>query len=247
MRAITKVTGLVAVLMLLGTGCLSAAVLSFTDVNIAGTSNLFSASGGALAGGTAAVQISFGAEAGQLLQFSSVTGSVGYCNMVGCTTNGADGGPVPAEWTGTNISATNDGLSGITFIGQQMFLIGVFLDPSFNNTGDPANLPAYNASSVLGSSFSPGIGQVFFIGDGQGTSGTQTFFVPSTATSLFLGFADGTPMFGSLANAAAPAAYNDNQGNLVANFTIATVPEPGTLMLLGIGLSGLAFLRRKRS
>ena len=88
---------------------------------------------------------------------------------------------------------------------------------------------------------------MFFIGDGQGTSGTQSFFVPTTATQLFLGFADGSPLFGSAATAAAPGGYSDNIGQLTATFDITPVPEPSTVLLIGLGLSGLGLLRKRLS
>src|SRR5438132_8734614 len=112
MQKTMKVVGLVGVLALLLSGCLSAGTLTFSDVGIPGGTNLFSAGGGPLAGGTAAVQASFAAAGNQVLQFSSVTGASGFCNALGCGQSGPDGGPVPTGWSGTNILAVNSGLSG---------------------------------------------------------------------------------------------------------------------------------------
>lgn len=124
------------------------------------------------------------------LEVTSVIGAVSCGGPCGLG-NGADGGSY-AEFTaagGTDITSPGNGLSGLQFFGRQMFLVGVFLDSS---SGEPAGSgPArlsYTDSSADGAAFSPLPGQVFFIGDGQGGSGTQAFFVPSGADSLYLGF-----------------------------------------------------------
>jgi hypothetical protein len=74
---------------------------------------------------------------------------------------------------------------------------------------------------------------------------TQIWNVPSTATALYLGFADGnntgsfSGMFG---------AYDDNSGGFTVNINtsgLIATPEPGTLTLLGLGILGLGFLRKR--
>jgi hypothetical protein len=59
----------------------------------------------------------------------------------------------------------------------------------------------------------PKIGQVFFIGDGltgTGTGSIQTFFVPSTATHLYLGYIDD----GDPPNNLGPCCFTDNLGSM---------------------------------
>jgi len=203
--------------------------------------------------GTVPTNILFAAGGGTLT-FSSVTGTVGcgpFCatEPTGPTSNGPDGtsygGMLPGA---TAITAPGNGISGISFVGREMFLVGVFLDSTVPiNANTPATL-AYNTlfadSSTL---FSPVIGQVFDIGNGLTGGPTdvpgiaQTYSIPVTATRLFFGFADANGFVG------APGMYNDDTGSVSGNvnLALASVPEPGAMLLMGFGLAGLALLRRK--
>ena len=87
-------------------------------------------------------------------------------------------------------SAGMAGYPGFSSIGRQFFLVGVFLGPGAATGPAPAAL-AYSGTSSNASVFNPLLAQVFFIGDGQGSAGQQTFNIPTGATRLFWGFGDG--------------------------------------------------------
>jgi hypothetical protein len=226
-------------------GSLSAGVIT-----INGTSNIWGA-GHATApganGGTVPPVITFAAGSVGYVVINSVTGTVD------CDGTGTDCTPAPAEGnpngsgplTGSNFSATG-GLSGIKYIGRTMFLIGVFLDGTDPTGGiAPATLD-YSITSPSALIVSPLMKQLFFVGDGLGTgSATQHFMVPTGATQLFLGFADGSPLFGGATTPTTPNSYNDNTGSLTVDFTL--VPEPGSALLAGLGITVLALLRRRRA
>ena len=161
---------------------------------------------------------------GTVLTFT-VTGSVN--NGVGPPTDPPDGGALIG-------APANDGIAGIN--APLNSLVGVFLDNSQpDSTAAPATLDF--SPGGLGTSFStlsPGLKQVFFIGDGltgNGTGAQQRFVVPAGATRFFLGTDDG---FG----------WYNNTGafNVTAVLApVASVPTIGTSGLIAFGtlLAGL--------
>ena len=105
------------------------------------------------------------------------------------------------------------GISGVEDTAATMFLVGVFLGPSGQPAAPPPTLNVTNANNIA--SFSPVIGQQFFIGDGRtSTQALQTFLVPTGATALFLGFAED---FGFSNPDELPGYYSDNGGTLTVN------------------------------
>jgi hypothetical protein len=122
-----------------------------------------------------------------------------------------------------------------------MFLAGVFLDATVPAGAAPARLDFSSAALGTGfTSLSPILNQTFFIGDGLTATGSgvpQEFFVPDSATRLFLGFIDGADFQGD------PTFYSNNDGSFVATFS--AVPEPATLVL-GIASLPLALLAGRR-
>lgn len=118
-------------------------------------------------------------------------------------------------------------------------LLGVFLGPGSPNTSTaPDTLdfrPSGNVAGGFGySTLSPGLQQVFYIGDGLDAMGHQKQIIaPEGATRLFLGTADGYEWVGN----------RDGY-----NVRVSDAPEPGTLTLVGIGAGLCACaLRRRRS
>jgi uncharacterized protein (TIGR03437 family) len=98
-------------------------------------------------------------------------------------------------------------------------LVGVFTD-GLPSGSAPAS---YDYSGGVGqSTFAPLLNQVFFIGDGltgTGSGSLQTFYVPATATQLWLGFADMHLSGGP------PFAYGDNSGALTVSGTLSPAAE----------------------
>ncbi len=148
--------------------------------------------------GIAPAIYSFRARAGQILTFSSVSGS--WTCQNGYPEFSADG-----ETSGYCVNA--GGPADVSpvgpFSGYQLTdftgaLAGVFLEDRLP-TSAPPSLRFYVSDNSQGGiqtnflSLSPAIGQVFFIGDGltgTGIGRIQSFRVPPTATHLYLGYID---------------------------------------------------------
>ncbi|MCE2948319.1 MAG: VPLPA-CTERM sorting domain-containing protein [bacterium] len=230
----------------------SAAVLfplaaTAATVSVDGRSNLFAAGQGAVSapggggGGVLPPSVAFAAGAGKVLTFSSVVGLTDCCS--GVPDMDADGSTNLIA-AGTTVVGAANGISGIT-APRQMFLAGVFLDDSVPAGAAPASLDFTGNTGFA--SLSPLLNQMFFIGDGltgTGSGAVQSFLVPTGATRLFLGFADGFAFNG------AHGFYDDNAGTLRATFeisdgtTVVPVPAALPLMLAGLGVFGLVARRR---
>jgi hypothetical protein len=171
--------------------------------------------------------------------FDPGVGGVNFFNGFGPPYFGPEGAAPASSITSLG------GISG--YIGTQGALVGVFLDNSVPSSGPaPATLDFSSVASRNELSISPGLGQVFFIGDGQTSSAVlQQFIAPAGATRLFFGIPDG---FGFLG---APGAYDDNDGSYQITVGIneepsRTVPDGGSTAALAVlSLAGLGFARRR--
>jgi hypothetical protein len=186
--------------------CGSASADSSGTLIVSAKSNIFAAGRASAFNGALPPSIRFTPGAGQVLTFSSVTGTVTASPTSGA--NGPDGGAgLP-----TNINSYQ-GISGIVHTTSSLFLVGVFLDDS--TPADPAP-SRFTFTDDSFTSLSPALRQVFFIGDGHTPGGTlHQFNVPATATRLFLGFADAYAFQG------APGYYDDNGGSFTATCAIS--------------------------
>ena len=201
-----------------------------TGISVPGTGSIFLAgqpSGTTLGSDSvpaeSPVQVSLTLTPGQVLTFS-LSGATGGA---GCSSTGPDG-------CGGFTSSSALGIS--PYSGPAQALVGVFLDASTPSGTAPAQLADFNANQAF-TTLSPGLRQVFFIGDGltgQGTGATQTFVVPAGATRLFLGSSDN------------PGVSFNNSGAFTASVTqgpgnsVSVAPAPASLLLAFVGLSFLA-------
>lgn len=113
-----------------------------------------------------------------------------------------------------------------------MGLVGVFLSDDQPNLSPTPSALNYSLIGKEFTSFSAQLKQPFFIGDGQNSSGvTQMFYVPTSASRLYLGTADGYGWY-------------NNIGELTVN--VSAVPTPASVMTMLFGLGVLSLVRRGR-
>lgn len=168
--------------------------------------------------------------AGQVLRFVA-HGEVSYYGVAGAGDNpdGSDYYGVPFDY--------GDGITAPLGVNRVDALLGLFLGAA-SPTGGASPL-AIDFSGGLGfASLAPAVGQMFFIGNGltgdtsRGDVGgaVQQFIVPTGATRLYLGTADGV-------------GWANNNGSFTVEVT--AVPEPAGAALLAGGLAVLAWRARR--
>ena len=179
----------------------------------AAPSNIPAPSGGG--GGLPPASFSFSAPTPSVLRFSAVTGTIDV----------AFGGPASPDGHGPATGETGfvvSGWNGLSAFAAQRYacLVGVFLSEA--GPLDPAPATLDFASLTLDfRTLSPGLAQIFYVGDGRTTAGVvQDFLVPTGATRLFLGIPDHS-------GGTTPAGwYRDNKGSVTATFEVTPLSRP---------------------
>jgi hypothetical protein len=150
--------------------------------NLAGQPGGVSCCGGDSSPGQSPVLAASGFAAGSTFTFSA-TG----------VTDGAGTGPTGPDGAYTfNMTDYGLGVAPANGVGT-LGLVGVFLDDSTPSGGSEPG-PLNFSGGLKFASLSPGLNQIFWIGDGRTgtkTGAVQTFIAPTGATRLYLGTIDG--------------------------------------------------------
>lgn len=163
------------------------------------------------------------------------TGGISFFNGFGGTSYGPDGNDPTSSLNPIG------GISG--YLGTEGALVGVFLDDNIPNGAPPLTLDFQPFAARDFLNLAPGLGQVFFIGDGLNSAAQfQSFTAPAGATRLFLGIPDGFSFWGD------PGAYDDNDGGY--RIRLGVVPEGETwaaAAALAAALAGWSWRNRRRA
>ena len=177
-----------------------------------------------------------------------VVATNGAANSFNVYTNGATGGLAGTRWdgnfaSGTNILATGSTKITLTFTGA---ITGFGIDAQTSNAGAyGVTIQAYNSSGTLigtasnsgtstGRSTNGKFNEAAFAGLTSTAGNISYVVITATGANTSAGFAIDTSLIYHFAN-------SQISGNSQAT------PEPGTLGLLGAGLVGLGWVRRRRS
>jgi hypothetical protein len=143
-----------------------------------------------------------------------------------------------AEWTQEGGDANGAGLD-FNIVVSNSAVAGI---TSADTIGNPFQLPALNLT------FGAGVPDEMLIGGadifGPGQSGT-VFLGTVTLTGNSAGSTD--ILSGAQTQWVDPGFVvgQDNTATILATVTVGTVPEPTALVLMGLGVAGVAFLRRR--
>ncbi len=199
-----------------------------TSVSVGGKCNVYGAGhatapgpGGSVTGGYGGgilpFEIALPSGTGRSCTFD-LSGTIDYGGC--CPPSGPDG----AAFTNILEAPAYGGIAGCDLSTRARYLTGVFLDD--NEPVDPAP-DRIIFSGIDFAELSPGLRQVFFLGDGwtgEGDGNLQVFHIPDGATRLFLGYQDRCSTTPNV-----PGCYDDNGGLVTGtvSFSLPTSATPG--------------------
>jgi len=175
---------------------------------------------------------------GDSLTFTGFSGLVQHSGGPPWTSSAPGGdGPDGSNFT-SHTNGVQDGFSNPNIPFDAM--VGVFIDGTSPNTSmTPASVDFSVTGGTSFSSLSPGLQQIFFIGDGltgTGSGAVQSFIAPAGATTLWLGTWDSYQWWN-----------NVGQFSLTVNDTSSAVPLPAAAWpgFAALGLAAAALTARR--
>jgi hypothetical protein len=169
---------------------------------------------------------------GGVVTFTNATGGVSnvpICDGTNCSS--IDGNVYNGVLFYDHEAGSQNGISDIR--APINSLLGVFLTNNPPNLASPSAKLDFQTIGLNFTALSPGLQQVFFIGDGRTSNGViQQFVIPDHAARLFLGTMDGTQ-------------WLNNSGAIRVDVALA-IPEPETYAMFMAGLGLMVFMTRRR-